>query len=144
MRTPFTMDSAGFLALLDALERRFNEAAAAASLSFAGIDGELHPVVQPARTGEGDCADRTDSAASAEMLMRQLCLTFRRIGYARVHGGIIQSGCVLIRYDDGPRLVLPCAWYLSRFETIPCGTVLDAMFGRILGQLHNSYYVTEY
>ena len=66
MRTPFTMDSAGFLALLDALERRFNEVTAAASLSFAGIDGELHPVVQPARTGEGDCADRTDSAASSE------------------------------------------------------------------------------
>lgn len=66
MRTPFTMDSAGFLALLDALERRFNEVTAAASLSFAGIDGELHPVVQPARTGEGDCAGRAESAASAE------------------------------------------------------------------------------
>lgn len=39
MRTPFTMDSAGFLALLDKLERRFNEVTAAASLSFAGIDG---------------------------------------------------------------------------------------------------------
>ncbi|MCI8754714.1 MAG: hypothetical protein HFJ39_07745 [Bifidobacterium pseudolongum] len=66
MRTPFTMDSAGFLALLDKLERRFNEVTAAASLSFAGIDGELHPVVQPARTGEGDCAGRAESAASAE------------------------------------------------------------------------------
>ena len=66
MRTPFTMDSAGFLALLDALERRFNEVTAAASLSFAGIDGDLYPVVQPARAGEEDCADRGESAASAE------------------------------------------------------------------------------
>ena len=66
MRTPFTMDSAGFLALLDALERRFNEVTAAASLSFAGIDGDLYPVVQPARAGAEDCADRGESAASAE------------------------------------------------------------------------------
>lgn len=57
MRTPFTMDSAGFLTLLDALERRFNDVTAAASLSFAGIDGDLHPVVQPACAGEGDCTD---------------------------------------------------------------------------------------
>ena len=62
MRTPFTMDSAGFLTLLDALERRFNDVTAAASLSFAGIDGDLHPVVQPARAGEGDCADCGESA----------------------------------------------------------------------------------
>ncbi|UBZ03394.1 hypothetical protein LDH93_01735 [Bifidobacterium pseudolongum] len=66
MRTPFTMDSAGFLALLDALERRFNEVTAAASLSFAGIDGDLYPVVQPARAGEEDCADRGESAAFAQ------------------------------------------------------------------------------
>lgn len=66
MRTPFTMDSAGFLALLDALERRFNEVTATASLSFAGIDGDLHPVVQPARAGEEDCADRGESADFAQ------------------------------------------------------------------------------
>ena len=66
MRTPFTMDSAGFLALLDALERRFNEVTAASSLSFAGIDGDLYPVVQPARAGEEDCADRGESADFAQ------------------------------------------------------------------------------
>ena len=66
MRTPFTMDSAGFLTLLDALERRFNEVTAASSLSFAGIDGDLYPVVQPARAGEEDCADRGESADFAQ------------------------------------------------------------------------------
>ncbi len=63
MRTPFTMDSAGFLTLLDALERRVNNVTAASSLSVAGIDGALYPVVQPARAGEEDCADRGESAA---------------------------------------------------------------------------------
>ena len=73
MRTPFTMDSAGFLALLDALERRFNEVTAAASLSFAGIDGDLYPVVQPARAGEEDCADRGESAAAEHAIVPRPC-----------------------------------------------------------------------
>lgn len=54
-------------------------------------------------------------------------------------GGVVQARLRLVGHDYRPRLVLPSAGNLPRLEPVPSGTILDAMLGRVLRQLHKQY-----